>query len=160
MRYIEKYDCYIDDDCVLYRYAQRNSYGRTKGQLYRVKIGIDACGYPRASLVNHPYLHQIVYEAFVGHVPDDMTIDHIDRNKLNSNPNNLRLATRKQQADNTLKVDRGIALYGVRACDDRTGYGRAWQASHKDKCIEYCRAYHQRKRIAKQNNHTAVETAA
>jgi hypothetical protein len=48
------------------------------------------------------YVHQLVADAFLGPNPDESTytVDHIDRNKLNNSPENLRYATRSEQAEN------------------------------------------------------------
>lgn len=47
------------------------------------------------------YIHQIVAETFLdkpfGH---NLTVDHIDRNKLNNNVSNLRWVTKSEQAMN------------------------------------------------------------
>lgn len=45
-------------------------------------------------------VHRLVYEAFEGKIPVDMTVDHIDGNKLNNSIENLQLLT---QADNARK---------------------------------------------------------
>jgi hypothetical protein len=42
--------------------------------------------------------HRLVYLHLVGHIPDGMTINHIDGDKQNNRPSNLELATAKQQA--------------------------------------------------------------
>ena len=39
--------------------------------------------------------HHLVAEAFIGARPDGLVIDHIDRNKLNNNVNNLRYITQE-----------------------------------------------------------------
>lgn len=41
-------------------------------------------------------LHRLVYEAYKGEIPEGMEIDHIDRNKRNNNPDNLRVVTRSE----------------------------------------------------------------
>ena len=38
------------------------------------------------------FVHRVVMEAFVGPCPDDMTVDHIDRNRQNNCLENLRYA--------------------------------------------------------------------
>lgn len=129
MKYLEKYDCFIDDDCVVYRMAPvRGNHGNTPGKLYKVKTHVDKCGYIRLRLwkVPNPYLHRVVAEAFVPNPMGLPTVDHIDRNKFNCNPANLRWASRKEQADNTANVTRGLTKYGVRQCDDRLAYFREY----------------------------------
>ena len=39
-------------------------------------------------------VHRVVYESFVGPIPSDMEIDHLDGNKANNNLNNLQLVSR------------------------------------------------------------------
>ena len=112
----------------------RGNHGHTPGKLYRVKTRIDRCGYIRCNLwkVANPYLHRIVAEAFVPNPLGLPTIDHVDRNKLNCNPDNLRWATRKEQANNTANVSRGISKYGVRQCEDRKAYFKEY---NKHRCV-------------------------
>lgn len=38
-------------------------------------------------------VHILVYKTFIGEIPDNFQIDHIDRNKLNNNVDNLRIVT-------------------------------------------------------------------
>lgn len=49
----------------------------------------------------YPYVHRMMWEAFVGPIPDGMTIDHINRVKGDNSLSNLRLATTQQQARNS-----------------------------------------------------------
>ena len=42
------------------------------------------------------YAHRLVYEAYVGTIPDGMEIDHIDGDPANNHVNNLRLVTHQQ----------------------------------------------------------------
>lgn len=48
------------------------------------------------------YVHRLVYEAFKCEIHEGMEIDHIDRNKRNNNPNNLRVVTHKDNVNNPL----------------------------------------------------------
>ena len=41
-------------------------------------------------------VHRLVYEAFVGDIPNDMVVDHIDCNKLNNNVNNLDCVSQQE----------------------------------------------------------------
>lgn len=45
--------------------------------------------------------HHLVAEQFISKRPEGLVIDHIDRNKLNNNVNNLRYVTQKENCCNT-----------------------------------------------------------
>lgn len=47
---------------------------------------------------NLKYIHRLVWETYMGEIPDDMTIDHIDSNPSNNHISNLRLATRSDNS--------------------------------------------------------------
>lgn len=47
------------------------------------------------------YIHQIVYRAFHGEIPEGYTVDHIDGNFLNNHYSNLQVLTMK---DNVIKA--------------------------------------------------------
>jgi len=45
--------------------------------------------------------HKVIYEVFIGNIPDGYDVDHIDRNRLNNSLSNLRLALRFQNNGNS-----------------------------------------------------------
>jgi hypothetical protein len=45
-------------------------------------------------------LHRVIWEMFNGQIPENLEVDHEDRNTDNNLINNLRLATRSQNAFN------------------------------------------------------------
>ena len=95
MKYLEKYNRYIDNDCVIYRKTK-------EGKLVQVKPSTNNCDYQLIcyDYAKVVYVHRMVYEAFKGEIPEGMEIDHIDRNRQNNNPDNLRVVTRSENNKN------------------------------------------------------------
>ena len=52
-------------------------------------------------------LHRIIYEAHKGKIPDNMVIDHIDRNPENNDITNLRLVPQSINTTNITKMGKG-----------------------------------------------------
>lgn len=44
----------------------------------------------------HIYIHRLVYETFIGEIPDNYEINHKDHNKQNNKLSNLELVTRSE----------------------------------------------------------------
>ena len=60
-------------------------------------------------------LHRTVYERHNGPIPDGMEIDHIDRNRLNNVPTNLRAVTHSQnRANSKIRSDNTSGFVGVK----------------------------------------------
>lgn len=78
---------------------------------------------------NKKYIHQLVAEAFIPN-PDNLNeVDHIDRNGLNNNVNNLRWVTHQEnmENENTKEVLKKNTGFLVEIRDIETGelfYGR------------------------------------
>lgn len=54
-------------------------------------------------------VHQLVYEAFVGEIPDGMQVNHIDENKDNNRLDNLNLMTPKENSNWGTRTDRIVS---------------------------------------------------
>lgn len=109
MKYIEKYDRYVDCDCNVYRWS------KSLDKLVQVKLSITNGGYVSVSckarkvadnISRSVGIHRLIYEAFKGEIPEGMEIDHIDCNKMNNNPDNLRIVTRSENMNNPLTKEK------------------------------------------------------
>lgn len=67
-------------------------------------IGSERNGYRRFQLNHHTYsIHRLVYETFIGPIPSNMYVDHIDGNRSNNDVSNLRLVTQSENMLNSMK---------------------------------------------------------
>lgn len=59
-------------------------------------------GYRAITLGKKKYpVHRLVVETFIGHIPEDMEIDHIDRDPNNNRVGNLRIVTHRENMLNS-----------------------------------------------------------
>ena len=54
------------------------------------------------------YVHRLVYETYMGEIPENLEVDHIDENPHNNKLENLRLVTAKQNARNHFRKRKGF----------------------------------------------------
>lgn len=98
MKYSEKYDLYIDDDLVIYYWNKKLD------KLMQSTIK-DSFGYLKVwTKMNDRFVHRIIYETFVGHIPDGYQIDHINTIKTDNRLENLRCVTPKENTNNPLTL--------------------------------------------------------
>lgn len=94
-----------------------------EGELYwkvvfsnRLKVGQlagDKCGrgYRRIMLGKQHYkMHRLIWIMFNGEIPEDLVVDHIDRDITNNSITNLRLFTKSQNALNVSKEYKGVTF--------------------------------------------------
>lgn len=100
---IKEYPKYsITEDGLVLSYSKKS-----KGKVLKPQAATQNKKYYQVRLFNQEYpngklhyLHRLVYEAFVGEIGDDNTIDHIDENTSNNHYTNLQVMT---QSDNSSK---------------------------------------------------------
>lgn len=96
MKYNSKYDRYVDDDLVIYRFdknkdrlIQCKQFHRNRYLLVFTKLGLVS-------------VHRLVYETFVGEIPKGMNIDHLNTIRDDNRLENLRLCSQKENCNNPL----------------------------------------------------------
>lgn len=82
---------------------------------------IDGKGYIRVVVNQKFYLaHRIIYEMHNGVIPEGMQIDHIDGNKLNNKPSNLRIASNIiNQSNKRMMSNNKSGFTGVFFCNEK-----------------------------------------
>ena len=104
MKYNSKYDRYVTKGGLVYRYSKRQD------KLILCKLSTNRYGYsvvgiskPKRKLI---FVHRMVYEAFVGEIPQGYEIDHINTIRDDNSVENLRLVTHKENVNNPLTKQR------------------------------------------------------
>lgn len=84
---------------VLTRKHQEFGYrGTPRGNGY---YGVTVCG-------RSVFVHRLVYELFVGPIPDKMQVDHIDGTRDNNSVDNLRIVTQTGNTRNAVTYQRAL----------------------------------------------------
>lgn len=93
---------------------------------------IDRHGYRQVVTARKHYkVHRIICETFLGaYPPDKPEVDHINRNRSDNRPENLRWCSRHENCHNKKACDESLAKYGVGSTEDRVAYNRALYANN------------------------------
>ena len=116
----------------IFSYDNGNLYWKTI-KSKKVKAGqkagsVDRYGYMRTQVLNKTcQIHRLVWIFHYGNIEDNYTIDHIDRNTLNNKIENLRIATRSQNSQNTGKKP-----------NNTSGYKNVYWSKEKQKWLVSC----------------------
>lgn len=131
MVHLEKYDCFVDRDGVVYRLDKT-------GKLWQPKIDKTPNGYARVRINGKTlFLHRLIAEAYIPNPENKREVDHKDRNRLNNSIENLRWMSRKENQLNTARTDACIAKYGMNSVDDPNAYQREKIKQNPEKYREY-----------------------
>ena len=112
MKYNAKYDRYVTKGGLVYRYS------KSQDKLILCKQTKNNCGYTRIKVSNPikrciVYVHRLVYETFVGEVPQGCEIDHINTIRDDNRIENLRCVSHKDNCNNSLTLKhRSEAMVG------------------------------------------------
>jgi len=106
----------------LYDWFDTNGGRKLKNPQWRFKKkNINENGYCSTSIGGRSFkFHRIVYYAHnpewnIWDASDDNQIDHIDRNRSNNIISNLRVVTRKENAENTIRCENAKGYYYIKS---------------------------------------------
>lgn len=106
MKYNSKYDRWVTKGGLVYRYSKRQD------KLVLCKLSSNNKGYLQL-IVSKPIrttikVHRLVYETFVGEIPQEYEIDHINTVRTDNRLENLRCVTHKENINNPLTLQKRI----------------------------------------------------
>lgn len=116
MKYNSKYDRYVTNGGLVYRYSKKQD------KLILCKLTTDRDGYLKMT-VSKPEnkslrVHRLVYETFNGEIPDGYDIDHINTIRNDNRLKNLRVATRSENMLNPITIKRSSEAKKGKICSD------------------------------------------
>lgn len=92
----------IDEDGNIYRNNKKMSPANNGIGYMQIKLRHNGKRYGR-------YVHRLVWETFMGDIPEGLEINHIDHNKLNNSLSNLELVS---HSDNLKKAFKKHGYFG------------------------------------------------
>jgi hypothetical protein len=102
MKYNEKHDRYLDNDFNVYYWD------KYKDKLMPCKVFPNEKGYLKVATKysKSTKLHRLIWETFVGEIPDGYEIDHINGVRNDNRLENLKCVTHKENCNNPLTIKR------------------------------------------------------
>jgi len=111
------------------KHPLQRTFGMTDRHGYKsIKLKVDG-------KIHNFRVHRLITMAFHPNPSNLPEVDHINRNKEDNRPCNLRWCTRKENNNNKDYIDRSIAKYGVRYCDDQKAYRKVYNKNHNQQCL-------------------------
>lgn len=93
VKWNEEYKVYVSDDGRVFRHDMHEYAHHVNNGYHRVQIYV----HNKRRTIG---IHRLVYTTFIGNIPENMEIDHIDRNRENNHVYNLRCVTKKENCKN------------------------------------------------------------
>lgn len=130
MKYNEKYDRYIDDDLVIYKWS------KGKNKLVQCKQTINNQGYKVIQTkIGLCLAHRVIWETFKSEIPEGYQIDHINTIRTDNRLENLRVVTCKENHNNPLTKKHKSEIKKGHVVTEETK--RKMSESHKGKNCSY-----------------------
>jgi hypothetical protein len=92
------------------RVCKNGTIKEVKGSILKTGGGYKYFQIKRKGKRTNKLFHHLVAEAFLGKRPEGLVVDHIDRNPLNNNLDNLRYITQKENCFNADRVKNEIPI--------------------------------------------------
>lgn len=165
------HNLYVTKSGLVFKEARINARGHKKGCLYMLPTHIDKntqylviTDYnPKDQRSYNRNVHQLVMETYREKIPGKPYIDHIDRNKLNPNLDNLRYVSQSENNLNRDVSDKALDKWGFHPCENRNAYKAAWarakwakDAAYRAKSVEANKAWRHRKKDAASRTETVT----
>lgn len=146
------------DDRIIYCYEDGSVEFLSSARMYnsnplvRTKGHDDSDGYKIISLsvngrMKNLKVHRLIALAFHPNPDVFSEVDHINRDKSDNRPCNLRWIDHRTNTSNRDFVDRSLARYGVRRCDNKTAYNKSYNKDHHKSTLNMTRPNGKRTRI-------------
>ena len=147
IKYNWEFERYVTDDGKVFRYDSKQD------KLVLCKPCKSRNGYCRIRYKGKTFqAHRVIFETFVGKIPQGYELDHINTVRDDNRLENLRLVTHKENVNNPLSIKhlseskKGLTLsnfgskfkkhYGITYSDNSKLYDREkrWYYTHNHKC--------------------------